>query len=203
MLFRSGDEEDIDFNAEMRALAAWLRDYAGAMNKTQVALKAAMIAFSSTLANEDFRAVERWAKTAGAGRSWASARKVMLAQLTAAPRAYDRVEILLDEGLIAQAVQAAGQTGGHAGGSDTLMRLAGAAAQSHPDWVIRVARARADAIMDQGRAGHYREAAQWLEAASQAFIAADRDEEWRGLIDRLIEAHRRKHKLRPLLEALR
>lgn len=57
---------------------------------------------------------------------------------------------------IAEAVSAAGEGGPDAGGSDTLMRLAGAAAQSHPDWVIRVALGRANAIMGGGRSANRR-----------------------------------------------
>jgi len=172
------------------------------MGKTKVALEAAIVAFSETHASEDFRAAERWAKTSKVGNSWATARKTLLTELIAATHAYDRVEILLDEGMIAEAVRAAGETGVHAGGSGALMRLADAAAASHSDWVIRVALAHANSIMDGGRSGHYQEAAQWLEKALQAFFAADREEEWRALLGRLIELHRRKHKLRPLLEAL-
>ncbi len=132
-----------------------------------------------------------------------SARKIMLEELRAANFAYERVEILLAEGMIAEAIEAAGENGAHAGGAETLMRLAVAAATSNPVWVIRVALSHANAIMEQGRSGHYTEAAHWLEAASHAYIAAGRDDEWRELVESLIETHRRKHKLRPLLERLR
>ena len=184
-------------------LAHWLRDYAGAMGKAQLALQAAMLAFSLTHSSEDFRAAERWSKAKGAGKTWASARKLMLDDLQAADYAYERVAIFLAEGMIAEAIEAAGENGAQAGGAETLMHLAAAAAPSHPAWVIGVALSCAGAIMNEGRSGHYAEAARWLEAASHAYVAAGRDDEWRGLIESLIETHRRKHKLRPLLEHLR
>ena len=185
------------------ALANWLRDYAGALGDAKLALKAAMFAFARTHSSRDFRAAERWAKVRGAGRTWPSVRKTMLTQLQAAAFAYDRVKILLDENMIDAAIIAAGANGDRAGGNETLMRLAGAAAASNPDWVIRVTRARADAIMNEGRSGHYAEAAHWLELASHAYLAADSEEEWRAILEHLVETHKRKHKLRRLLEGLR
>ncbi len=174
-----------------RALAHWLRDYAGAMGKTRLALKAAMLAFATTHSSEDFRAAERWSKTKGAGKAWANVRKILLEELRAADFAHERVEILLAEGMVAEAVEAAGENGARAGDSRVLMDLAAAAAPSNPVWVISVALSRANAIMDEGRSGHYAEAARWLEAASHAYIAAGRDDEWRELIESLIETHRR------------
>lgn len=78
-----------------------------------------------------------------------------------------------------------------------------AAQSSHPDWVIRVARSRADAIMEAGMAGDYERAAEWLRRAALAHESAGMIDEWSELIESLIERHRRKYKLRPLLEALR
>jgi hypothetical protein len=195
--------EERAFNVDKAHLAQWLRDYAGAMGDLKLALKAARVAFSRTHSSEDFHAAERWAKTDRAGRAWQITRKAMLAELAAADHAWDRVSIFLDEGMIAEAINAAGAKGERADGTETLLRLAVAAVQSHPEWVVDVAVGRANAIMDDGRSGHYHEAAQWLETASHAFIGASRDEEWLSLIDSLIETHRRKHKLRALLQKLR
>jgi uncharacterized Zn finger protein len=57
--------------------------------------------------------------------------------------------------------------------------------------------------MEAGAAGSYDRAAQWLRQAALAYEAAGRFEEWSAVIEGLIEKHRRKYKLRPLLEALR
>ncbi len=195
------ERREVDFGAT--ALAHWLRDYAGAMGNSKIALKAAMFAFTRSRSKADFRAAELWAKTKGAGKTWASVRTALLKELNEAPYASDRVAILLDEGLLDEAVQAAGQDGGRAGDTETLMRLALKAATSHPDWVIHVCRRRADLIMNEGRASHYADAALWLESAAKAYSASGREANWQVLIEGLIETHKRKHKLRPLLERLR
>lgn len=179
-------------------LAHWLRDYAGAMGRRDLALAAARTAFDQTLALEDYRAVEAFA-----GASWTGIRKELLARLTAASYARDRVQILLEEGLIDEAVQAVGDGEGHETGDDVLLRLMEAAQTRHPDWVIRLAGRRAAQIMEAGAAGSYDRAAQWLRQAALAYEAAGRFEEWSAVIEGLIEKHRRKYKLRPLLEALR
>jgi len=57
--------------------------------------------------------------------------------------------------------------------------------------------------MDANRAAHYELAVQWLEKAALAYEALGREDDWRACLDDLIDRHRRKYKLRPLLEGLR
>lgn len=185
------------------SLGHWLRDYAGGLGKAKIALKAACVAFEKTHAFEDFRAAEVWAKAKGSGAYWSKVRAALLADLAKARHAHDRTLIYLEEGLIGEAVQSAGKPNDYYSDTDTLMRLADAAAASHASWVIEFAVGKASSIMDAKRAASYEEAAKWLEKAALAFEALGREDDWVQLLDSLIERHRRKHKLRPLLEALR
>ena len=179
----------------LAALAHWLRDYAGALGNRPLALRSAIIAFEQTHSLADFRAAETWAGP----KLWAKVRADLLAHLGQAQYAPDRTRIYLDEGLIDDAVRSAGKPSDYTSDTETLMRLAHTAHASHADWVISFAGAKAAAIMDNNRAQHYAEAAQWLEQVALACDAAGRDDEWARVIDK----HRRKYKLRPLLEALR
>jgi uncharacterized Zn finger protein len=183
----------------LSALAHWLRDYAGALGKKSLALKAATVAFEQTHSLEDFRAAETWA----GAKAWAKVRADLLAHLASTEHAHDRTLIYLEERLIDEAVRSAGKPTEYNSDAETLMRLAHAAHASHPDWVISFAGAKAAAIMDNNRAQHYQEAADWLEKVALAYDAAGREGEWARLIDGLIDKHRRKYKLRPLLETLR
>ena len=105
--------------------------------------------------------------------------------------------------VIDEAVHAVGDRFGHGAHDETLMQLASAAHASHPEWVVRLAMHQANSIMDANRAGHYTLAAQWLEKAALAHEVMGREDDWRACLDELIERHRRKYKLRPLLESLR
>ena len=183
----------------LAALAHWLRDYAGALGKRPLALRSAIIAFEQTHSLADFRAAETWAGP----KRWATTRAGLLAHLGQAEYAPDRTRIYLDEGLIDDAVRSAGKPNEYASDTETLMRLAHTAHASHADWVITFAGAKAAAVMDNNRAQHYQEAAQWLEKVALAYDAAGREDEWARVIAVLIDKHRRKYKLRPLLEALR
>ncbi|WP_342105492.1 SWIM zinc finger family protein [Methylobacterium sp. SI9] len=186
-----GDALDIRHPGHTVAhLARWLRDKA----RGDLAVRAARMAFAATLSRADFHA----AKTAS-GAAWPSLRTELLAVLGKAKHAHDRVAILLDEGLIAEAVAAAGPDTNTA----VLRQLAEAAHASHPDWVIALAERHAAGIMDAGSAGQYAEAADWLGCAARAYDAAGRFEDWIRRIEDLIATHKRKHKLRPMLEALR
>jgi uncharacterized Zn finger protein len=193
----AGDDEE-DTDGSVVPLAHWLRDYAGGMGQTAVALKAARAAFEHSLSLEDFRAVQLWA-----GDGWETIRTDLLAHLAHAPHAYDRIRIYLSEGLIDEAVRAVGDQFGYGARDETLMRLASATHASHPDWVIRLAMHHATSIMDANQAGYYALAVQWLEKAALAHEVLGREDDWRACLDELIDRHRRKYKLRPLLEALR
>jgi len=127
----------------------------------------------------------------------------LLAYLARPPHAYDRIRIYLSEGLIDEAVRTVGDRFAHGADDETLMQLACAAHASHPEWVIRLAMHQANSIMDANHASHYALAAQWLEKAALAHEVLGREDDWRGCLDELIDRHRRKYKLRPLLEGLR
>jgi uncharacterized Zn finger protein len=179
-------------------LAHWLRGYAADRGHRDLALTAARTAFEQTHSLEDYQAVKTQA-----GESWTDLRHDLIDQLTAAAHAPDRVEILLREGLIAEAVRSAGEAKGYEISDAVLLQLMDAASANFPDWVIRHAEHRAAQIMDSGAAGSYDLAAQWLQRAAVAYDTAGRNDEWTAHIEALIDKHRRKYKLRPLLEALR
>jgi uncharacterized Zn finger protein len=180
-------------------LAHWLREFAGASRKPDVALKAAVAAFGASLSLEDFSAVKSWA-----GSAWDTLRQDIFTTLRRARNADERTEIFLSEGLIDDAVRSVGDNDFKFGAHDeTLMRLAEMAHASHSDWVIKLAMGHAIRIMDANDAGNYQLAAQWLEKAALAHEAAGREDAWMACLDELIERHRRKHKLRPLLQELR
>jgi uncharacterized Zn finger protein len=191
-------DEDWSPGRSVAPLANWLRDYSGPMGRRDLALTAARAAFEHTLSLEDYRAVETWA-----GKGWVTIRKELLASLAAAEYAPDRAEILLSEGLIDDAIHCIADGEEYETSDDVLLRLMEAARASHPDWVIRLAERKAARIMDSGAADRYDLAAKWLEQAALAYDTAGRIDEWTATIEGLIDRHRRKYKLRPLLEALR
>jgi tetratricopeptide (TPR) repeat protein len=196
---RLGGDRDDDAADSVVLLAHWLREFAGARRKPDLALKAAVAAFRGSLSSEDFGAIKSWA-----GSSWIDVREEVLAFLRRAEDAPDRTEIFLSEGLIDEAVLSVDENdfkfGAH---DDTLLRLAGAAHASHSDWVIKLAMTHAMGIIEGNRASDYELAARWLEKAALAHEAAGREDAWMACLDDLIERHRRKHKLRPLLQELR
>ena len=131
------------------------------MGRRDLALTAARTAFEQTLSLQDYRAVETWA-----GGELEDDPKDLLACLTAARFASDRVEILLSEGLIDEAVRYVGGGDGDGDERRLVLRLMEAAHASHPDWVIRLAERKAARIMEAGSAGLYEVAAQWLQSCA-------------------------------------
>jgi hypothetical protein len=131
---------------------------------------------------------------------WDAIRKDLLVHPARAPHAYDRIRIYLSEGLIDKAVRAVGDRFGHGARDEAPMGLASAAHASHPEWVIRLAMHQANSIMATRRLLRAGAAMAGEGCARPRGIGED---DWRACLDELIDRHRRKYKLRPLLEGLR
>jgi uncharacterized Zn finger protein len=195
------DEEYWHRGASKASLARWLREKAQEAGRRGMMFMAARAAFEESLARDDFRAAE---KLAGAS-DWPKLREGLLATLMAARHASDRIEILLDENLIDEAVSCVDphKERFFSHYDNTLMRLAERALADHPDWTIALAFRMADPIMSEGRSSRYETAAKWLGIAARAYMASGRSGEWLARLEGIIQIHRRKYTLRPLLESLR
>ena len=70
------------------------------------------------------------------------------------------------------------------------------------EWVIQACRQQAEYIMNGAKASHYQAAATWLTKARTAYHLLGQDEAWRVYLHDLLDRHRSKSKLLPLLMAL-
>lgn len=183
------------------ALARWLRDTAQDAGGTDLAIIAARAAFDQSLSCQDYGS----ARNLCPGPDWSSLRDFLLERLMAADYAPDRIDILLGENRIADAIAVADRKGSEHQSpyNPSLLRLAQSACEHDPDWAIRFAVELANPIMTEGRSNHYDLAMEWLTVAAEAYAIAGRSDQWCAFLDRLIETQRRKHKLRRLLETLR
>jgi uncharacterized Zn finger protein len=177
-------------------LARWLRDVAHAAGDDALALRAAVQVVRDDPSLADYLGVQ-----ALAGDAWPSLREELLAHLRGLHtyNVQPKADIFLHEGLVDDAIAVADAA---AGARDLAEQVADAALTSHPDWVIRRARARASNIIEGGDSPSYEEAVRWLARWRDAAREADREREWRAYLDEIMERHRRKYKLMPLLRDL-
>jgi uncharacterized Zn finger protein len=189
-------ENDVLGHGPVAPLAHWLRDEANALGRPDLAREAARAAFAHTLSLADYIAVRTLA-----GTEWDPVRDDLLAILDGADRAPDRIAILLAEGLVGDAMAASGR--GDFTDEAVLLRLAEAALERDPAWAARFAEGRAEPLLTGGSTPAYERAAAWLAHARRGYLAQGRRTEWAARIEALIAAHKRRYKLKPLLEALR
>lgn len=176
-------------------LAGWVRDLADGLGRRELALEAAVAAFHSDPSLVPYQRVRELA-----GDRWLEYREWLLDHLRQGESYLPtgQVEVFLYEGLIADAIAAVeGRVV-----SDLVARVADAAIESHPGWVIETCRGPAEEIMDDGRSKHYDNAVNWLAKVRDAYLSAGREDEWRDYLEELIARHQRKYKLRPMLEDL-
>ncbi len=176
-------------------LAGWVRDLAEGLGRRSLALQAAVAAFHADPSFVPYRRVRELA-----GERWPEHRERLLDHLRQSTSYLPtgQVEVFLHENLIGDAIAA---VEGKPVGA-LVARVADAAIESHPDWVIETCRKPAEGIMDEGRSKHYDEAIDWLAKVQDAYLAAGREEQWRAYLKELIAHHQRKYKLRPMLEDL-
>jgi uncharacterized Zn finger protein len=188
-------EHGLSLDGRKGSLAVWLRDLAGGMGRTELALKAAVVAFYADPDLASYRRVRELA-----GERWPEHRAELLGYLRRSVPYYPRghVEVFLHEDLIQDAIDVVEESPAGA----LLEQVADAAIRTNPDWVIKTCRVQAEEIMDEGRSRHYDEAVRWLAKARDAYLAGGRREEWQAYLGELIDRHQRKYKLRPMLEDL-
>jgi uncharacterized Zn finger protein len=177
-------------------LATWIADLARGMGETRRALAAALIAFRSA---PELAAYQRVQELAGA--HWPELRTELLAHVRRGRSSVPQgpVEIFLHEGMVEDAMRAVER-----GASDALLeQVVEAAIPRHADWALRISRQQAEAILNQGKALHYQHAARWLAKAQAAYRASGRETEWQTYLGELAIRHRRKHRLMPMLDALK
>lgn len=189
---------DLTESGGTAVLARWLRDEAAALKRRDLALEGARAAFAESHSLDDYKA----ARTI-AGKGWASLRDDLLTILAGADFADDRIAILLEEGLVGDAMRAAEFSREACVDDAVLHRLAEAALGSDPAWVARFAESRAEPFLKGGSSRLYERAAAWLAHARRAYLAQGQHKEWAPRIEALITENKRRHSLRPKLEALR
>jgi uncharacterized Zn finger protein len=174
-----------------------LRDAATTAGDTDRALRAALVALRELRSLTDYQALQTVA-----GDRWPTLRDAVLAELRqAAARSPSGVgEIFVYEGLLDDAIAVADSAP-----YDYAMveKVADAAIQTHPDWVIHMGRQQAERIMDGGKSRYYHHAVAWLRRSRAAALGAGRQDDWRRYIDGLLLQHTRKYSLVPQLKQLR
>lgn len=181
------------------SLASWTSEFAEGLGDLTIALNASQIAFQLRPSFADYQRVEHLA-----GERWEQLKSELLTALRHSQEWQAReakVDIFLHEGLIADAIEAVRSD--HYYRSELVHRVMQAAVSTHPDWVIETARARAEPIMDQGKADRYQAAVRWLAQAKAAYVQAGRLPEWQTYFTQLQSLHIRKRKLMDLFKALR
>ena len=188
-------EHGLSLEDRKSRLTNWVRDLAEGMGRPELALRAAVEAFR---ADPGLASYQRTRELSGG--DWPEYRERLLEHLRRNTSYYPSgpVDVFLHEGLIEDAIAAVRQSPVEA----LVARIAGAAVESHPDWVIEVCCGKAGEIMDGGRSKDYEDAISWLEKARETYLLSGREEEWHDYLDGLIDRHRRKYKLRPMLESL-
>jgi uncharacterized Zn finger protein len=190
-------EHGLSLEGQKASLAKWLREQAEAMGKTDLALRAAEIAYQEEISLENYLRV-----AAIAGEQWTERRTALL-EYTRSKKSFSQqgqVDVFLHENLLDDAIAALEPYASHT----LIEQVVNAALQSQSqfEWIIQACRKQAEPIIEGGKAEYYYAAAKWLAKARTAYQALGRDEEWQTYLNDLLNRHGRKYKLVPMLKAL-
>lgn len=190
-------ERGLNLDGRKAPLGTWLADLAAALGHPELAQHAATVAFGEEKNLAAYLRVQELA-----GEDWPARREQLLSALRETHDFHleGPVDIFLHEGLVDDGISLLNRSSYPS--PHLIHRVAGAAVEANPDWVIQASRKQAEAIMDAGKSTAYSEAADWLATAKRAYIVAGREGDWQDYLADLLEQHRRKYKLVPLLRAL-
>ncbi len=188
-------EHGLSLQGNRYGLTTWMAETAMAVGDLRRALEAARAAFHEHPSLAMYlRAREV------AGERWPEVRTDLLNRLAQSGFPDTKVEIYLHEGMVDRAIQVV-DTSAYLGHT-VVEQVVDAALRSHPDWAIRQCRRQAEYIMDGGKSQYYPQAGEWLRKAREAYRVAGREAEWRAYLQELMERHRRKYALMPILDRL-
>lgn len=172
---------------------SWLADRAETAGRKELALRAVEQAFRrSPSLTLYYRARDL------AGADWPRVREELLAFLRTEREA--GIDVFIAEELWDDVLRALEE--GYVDYS-TLRRVVDALIPHRPEAAARIAQEQAERIMDAGLSKAYPQAVEWLQRMRQVYHLMGRDSEWQAYLESLIQKHRRKYTLRPLLEELR
>uniref|UniRef100_B8HQN2 Zinc finger SWIM domain protein n=1 Tax=Cyanothece sp. (strain PCC 7425 / ATCC 29141) TaxID=395961 RepID=B8HQN2_CYAP4 len=176
-------------------LATWTSELAEGLGDRDTALATQITAFQARPSQADYARTHSLAEG-----QWPTVRSQLLdylRQLDTWTSLEAKVNIFLEEGLIADAIATIDQRFGY---DPLLLRVMQAAISVNPQWVIDRARQRAEDIIDRGKAEAYDTAVQWLEQVKAAYTQLEELSEWQTYRDQLKTKHGRKYKLMNLMK---
>jgi uncharacterized Zn finger protein len=187
-------EHGLSLEGNQGLLATWLCDLATGMGRSEVALRAAQVAFRAAPSQEAYGRVRDLA-----GERWPELKGTLLAHLRrASMHTQAQVDVFLHEGLLDDAISAVKKGGGYA----QIEQVMDAVLEYRPDWVVQTALKQAERIIEPGQAKYYHHAVDWLARARDAYRASGREAEWQAYLGNLRARHGRKYKLMGLLKDL-
>ncbi len=188
-------EHGLNLLPPVYSLAIWLRDTALAAGDKERAVLAARAAIGESPRLPDYTLLKELA-----GERWPEMCDEILSKLREPSQfgSGNTVDIFLHEGLMQDALNAVRNSYQY----DLIARVVEAATPTLPLQVIPICIAQAATIMDGGKADRYHYAAQWVERARDAYRAAGQEANWQDFKEALLETHKRKYKLIPMLRDL-
>ena len=187
-------ERGLDLQGHKYRLGIWLSDVAIGLEKTDLALRARIVAFEEQPSLKDYQAVQTQA-----GDHWHELQPRLINTVRQSHSRDALVDVLLYEGLPDEAVTVAEQEEWN---YHLLEKVADEVIATHPDWVIRVSQKQAEGLINKVQSKYYVAAVRWLEKARAAHRAAGQEAKWRAYLADLRERHSRKRTLLGMLKGM-
>jgi uncharacterized Zn finger protein len=190
-------EQGLSLQGDLHMLATWVKTIALQEQKPQLALKAAIVEFKESPTKNTYLLIEELSE-----EKWSKIKQELLSQLVNHDiwlNPSEEVGIYLLEGMVAEAIQVVEKNNPP---YDVIHKVVSAAISNYPNWAIGESRRQAESILNAGASKHYVHAANWLRKTKAAYLSSGKDAEWNSYLTELMDKHKKKYKLIPLLQGL-
>ncbi len=184
-----------------KELASWTAELAKGMGLADRAFQAALQSFKARPSLQDYLDIQQQVSA----EEWPAYQKQLLDITRSYPKDFfdiekDQTDIFLHEGLWDDAIKVISDASSYQ--SEIIQRVMDTVLPHRPEWIAENAKARAERIMDGGKANYYHFAVEWLRRTKEAYQKMERFDEWMEYYHTVRQTHSRKYKLMGLLKLL-
>lgn len=185
-------EKGLVLPGNKHGLGKWLGEIAGSLEKTDLALKSEIASFESLASLESYQHIRELA-----GEEWKTIRPRLIKSLQ---KSYDHdvlVDVYLYDNEIDKAIKIAEKDSAN---YSLVEKVADAAIETHPEWVIRVSNKQAESLIAKTQSKYYAAAIRWVEKIKKATLKKAGRKAWENYVSDLRKKYPKK---RAFLEMLK
>lgn len=187
-------EHGLQLSGSKARLGEWLGPLEETQERMEQALRAWLAVFSEGPSLESYKTIKRLSAV-----GWGTLRPMVMDTLQKSYEKQAQAEILIFEEAWDEAIKVADQ---HNVWYRVVETVADAVVQQRPEWVVKITRQHAEALVAEANSKNYPIAADWLKRMKKAYQVLGKMDEWQTYLQGIKDQYKRRPALQAQLKRL-